>query len=385
MGFGSDIDMSKSNASQKARYNQYPSIANTLSSTPAPVAMDPDAPWAAGDAANSVPPLSVAKSVTAGPRETTIDPASATGAGFGNNDRGTDTPPPAMTNPASGSATVPNHYTAPGPIAAAVTQGLPAGSGVPQGMTTEQSNAYYAPINAAMTAKTEQDQQQNRAVADAQSNASIAIERSRQADLRAQRTPGAAGSGSQAAAEKAASVAAAADTALSGARTGRDYTKEAQGSQDLIQKAREAQLNEAGKAQGLVSGQQGIKKGELELKHADLVQSLGERLAQAPKDSPEYATLMGLYRTMIGKDGEEYDTKVVPGGTRFDPANPTVPIKDPDRIVTQRRGSGEPPHEVVLGPASTAASAPPPEWMAAAKKANPGMSEQQLAAQYKPR
>ncbi len=382
MGYGSDIDMSQSNSALKTYQNKYPSIANT-DSGPAPAAMDPDAPWAAGDAANSVPPLSVAKSVTAGPRETTIDPASATGAGFGNNDRGTDTPPPASTNPPT-TGQVPNHYTAPGAITAAVTQGLPQGSGVPQGMTTEQSNAYYAPINAAMTAKSDQDLQQNRAVSDAQSNASVAIERARQADMAAQRSPGMPGAVSKHFAEGVNDKAVAAKTALSIAAGGRDYTKEAQGSQDLIQKAREAQLNEAGKAQGLVAGQQGVKKSELELKHADLVQNLGERLAQAPKDSPEYASLMGLYRTMIGKDGEEYDTKVVPGGTRFDPSNPTVPIKDPDRIVTQRRGSGEPPHEIVLGQASTA-SAPPPEWIAAAKKANPGMSEQQLVAQYKPR
>ncbi len=353
MGYGSDIDMSQSNSALKTYQNKYPSIANT-DSGPTPAAMDPDAPWAAGDAANSVPPLSVAKSVTAGPRETTVDPASATGAGFGNNDRGTDTPPPASTNPPT-TGQVPNHYTAPGAITAAVTNGLPHGSGVPQGMTTEQSNAYYAPINAAMTAKNDQDLQQNRVISNAQAAVAVANERSRMADERAKRNPGNAGAGSQAAAEKAAGVAAAAQAALGTALGGRDYQKEAAGGLDIAQKAHDAQLSEAQKAQGLVAGKQGIEKGALEVKHADLVQQLGERLAQAPKDSPEYASLMGLYRTMIGKDGEEYDTKVVPGGTRFDPSNPTVPIKDPDRIVTQRRGSGEPPHEVVLGQASTAA------------------------------
>lgn len=292
-------------------------------------------------------------------------------------------------------------YTAPGVISDAVNKGLPGGSGEPMGpdgrpsMTTEQSNAYYGPINAAMTAKTEQDQQQNRVVSDAQSKASVAIERQRQADNDLMRAKNSAPTQGLRAVQLAQAQSNAdlrntnaAQSALTAARSGRDYTKEAGASQDMIQKAREAQLGEAAKSQGMVSGQQGIQKSAFELKHADLLQTMAQKLSQAKQGTPEYSQLMGLYRTMIGKDASNYKTQVVPGGTHYDPANPSIPVKDADAVITQDMNGVEPPHRVDIGNQGSGAQAPPADWLAAAKKQNPGLSDQQYAAayaSYKPR
>jgi hypothetical protein len=60
---------------------------------------------------------------------------------------------------------------------------------------------------------------------------------------------------------------------------------------------------------------------------------------------------------MIGKDANRWETKVVPGGTRFDPANPTVPIKDPDYVVTHDLYGNEPPHYLPLPPSQGALDA----------------------------
>jgi len=322
-------------------------------------------------------PNAATVNISGGPRQQSGGPISSAGDGssYGGRDSGPGSALEAVNADTAARNAPGKSYTAPGGsqptggiISDAVNRGLPSGAGEPMGadgrpsMTTEQSNAYYGPINAAMTAKTEQDQQQNRAISDAQSNASVQIERKRMLDndlMRAKNSSATQGMRNvqfaQAQSNAANKDTMAANSALTAARTGRDYTKEAGASQDMIQKAREAQLGEAAKSQGLVSGQQGIQKGAFELKHADLVQSIAQRLSQAKQGTPEYSQLMGLYRTMINKDASNFKTQVVPGGSHYDPANPSIPVKDPDRVVTQDMNeAGGQPHEVVLGQQASA-------------------------------
>lgn len=215
-------------------------------------------------------------------------------------------------------------YTAPGPVTAAVNKGLPGGSGEPMGpdgrpsMTTEQSNAYYGPINQAMTAKSDQDLQQGRAVADAASNTSVAIERQRQLDndvVRAKNSSGSQGMRFVQLAQQQANMAnrdtIAAKAGLTAASTGRDYTKEAGASQDLIQKAQQAQLDQAAKSQGLVSGGQGIQKGAQELQSGKYQlmqqQHLSDLQARATQPGPDgdaaRDSLAFYQKAMSGKGG----------------------------------------------------------------------------------
>jgi len=138
-------------------------------------------------------------------------------------------------------------------------------------------------------------------------------------------------------------AATAARTAAGNVGANRNYIQEAAQGQKLTQGAQSAVTAEQ-------AGQQGVQKSAFELKHAGLVQDIAQRLSQAGPGTPEYKQLMSTYRVMTGKDANNFKTQVVPGGTRFDPANPTVPIKDPDRIVTQDLNdpTGQ-PHEVILG------------------------------------
>lgn len=369
MGYGSDIDMSQSNAALQKSFASNP-VTVAAGYTPPPEYAGSGDEFQQFRPSNAV---SVHHSATALRQG---DSATMPGSAGPTNEMDAYAPDK---NAEIGPTT---SYKAPGVITAAVNQGLPGGSGAPLGMTTEQSNAYYGPINAAMTAKTEQDQQQNRAVSDMQSNASVAIERSRLADLRAQRTPGAAGYGSQAAAEKAAGVAAAANTALSGARTGRDYTKEAQGSQDLVQKAREAQLGEAGKSQSLVSGGQGIEKGAQELQSGkyQLMQQqhlsdLQARAAAPGPDGDAARDALAIYqKAMSGKGG---------------------PITAEDKLkvygdflqATARMMGGDalshvPNFSDWSDMISGKGAQPPADWMTRAKAANPGATPEALAKLY---
>lgn len=237
----------------------------------------------------------------------------------------------------------------------------------------------------AMDAKTAQNDQQAQQARAAGNNSIIASYAQTQAEDRARVANNSAGGinhvrGSITAANtdlaNKTAAATAARTAAGNVGSNRNYIQEAAQEQKLTQGAQSAVTAEQ-------AGQQGVQKSAFELKHAGLVQDIAQRLSQAGPGTPEYKQLMSTYRVMTGKDANNFKTQVVPGGTRFDPANPTVPIKDPDRIVTQDLNdpNGQ-PHEVILGPQAGAATPPPADWVARAKQLNPGISDDQLAQAY---
>jgi hypothetical protein len=115
--------------------------------------------------------------------------------------------------------------------------------------------------------------------------------------------------------------------------------------QGLVTGARQSQIQTQ-------KGQQEVAQGQLSLKHADLVNELGTRLSQAKQGTPEYQQLMAAYRTLIGKEGSRYETKIVPGRTYFDPQNPTVPLKEADTVVTNDTYGNEGPHVLNLNQAT---------------------------------
>jgi hypothetical protein len=209
------------------------------------------------------------------------------------------------------SGTAPTSYTAPGIVTNAAA-GLPAGSGAPTGMSTEQSNAYYGPINAAMGAKTAQDQQQSREAGIAQGNSSVASVNTSQAEeaMRRANTPRMIRD-AQANLRAVRGDQAAANDKFATASGGRNFVQEAQARQDLTQKAQGNQLDLAKGAQGLQSGTQEqqlraqqIRQGEVQAHIQQHMTALQQTALGTGPEAKEAQDSLALYqKAQQGKGG----------------------------------------------------------------------------------
>lgn len=136
--------------------------------------------------------------------------------------------------------------------------------------------------------------------------------------------------------------------------TGRNYVQEA---------VAQEQSRLAGQQGQIAAAEAGQKQqfGQLQLQHQQRINDISSRLI-SETDPKKIASLQQSLLTLLGKNEiGRYDVKVVPGGTRFDPNNSTMPIKDPDRVVVYDKYGQEPPHILETGQGQ---SAPPPKAQA---------------------
>lgn len=270
---------------------------------------------------------------------------------------------------ADSSGVAPTSYQAPaGPIANAAS-GLPSGSGPPAGMTTEQANAYYGPINRGMDAKSQQDALAQRQRSDLGQQGNILSWRQTQAEnaLRvANNSSARTGMGPvRLAMENLRAAQGASDTnekefANSGAN--RNFIQEAAAGQTLTQGAQNNQLEQAKGAQGIQAGAQGLQKGAFELKHAGMLQDLANRMMNTDPNSPDYEKLAGAYGLMTGNKPE--DMKVLEGEQYTNPEAPMTPLRRPAQLVYRPPGTTVPR---VLHTDTSQQAEPPPGHIAALK------------------
>lgn len=244
----------------------------------------PNAPSWYGNAPAA--PMSVADSAT-----------NARMPGAGNNMHDADASIP---SPGNATGTAPTSYKAPGPITAAA------------GMTTEQANAQYGPINAGLNAQAAQDQQQGRETGLAQNNASRASWEATQAEnaLRvannsSSRTGFRPVRDAQANLNTSRAARDAADSKLATAVGGRNYIQEAQARQTMTQGAQGGQQELAKGAQALQAGQYNLQQQQRQQQAVDALHN-----AKTPEEQKSATSNLLV---MQGKNPGEWDVKTIGG------------------------------------------------------------------------
>ncbi len=135
--------------------------------------------------------------------------------------------------------------------------------------------------------------------------------------------------------------------------------------------------------QGKANTQETLQKvqiGAEGVKHQKQLTDMGNALGAA-KSEDERATISRNILTLLGKDPKRFEAIHAAGESGTDPGT-GLPFKHADQVILIDHDTGK---QTVIGLGAQQAAKPPADWMAAAKKANPNMSDEQLAAAYKPR
>lgn len=131
----------------------------------------------------------------------------------------------------------------------------------------------------------------------------------------------------------------------------------------------------AEQAQKLAIGGQQQQLGQFAIQHADLMNSLAQRVASLKPGSPEHRTLWNAFRVLQGKEPIGPHVNVLAGATTTNPENPAgAPLNTGASIAITDPYSGE-THVIPAAGGGRLQTQPPPNHVAALK-ANPQLAPQ---------
>lgn len=161
-----------------------------------------------------------------------------------------------------------------------------------------------------------------------------------------------------------------------------NYLQGALAQNEAGSKALQQRLATQKSQQELQAVAQGIQKGALDVKSAERMQAAVDALHNAKTDQDRETATQNLL-AMQGHNPQEWDLKTIGGREVMGPDGTVSTVGGYAAAIHKRTGEvklyGQPKDQLAQ------AGGPPPEWMEAARKHNPGMSDTQLAAAYKPR